>query len=561
MSEEHNTNEEIVQDDLTVKTEETEVPTEEETVVEENTAIEENTEVEAENCVEKLAETLAEGLEETQVETEVASEVEPVSEELEETESVVEPKKKLSTLAILLLAIAAVVLLALTAGYVLVSKHYGNKFFMRTTVNSIECSNMTVQDVEKLLQEQVEQYVLTIVKSDGSSEQIRATDIDMKYVGYKELETALSKQNPYLWPKALFSKNNIQAEIVYEYDKEKLETVINELECMKAENQVAAVPAKVVYEGNQFVIKEEVSGTQIDVEKFKTLIQESVLAMKPEFYIWESGCYLQPALTKDSPEVIQAKEDANSYLNAEVQFNYDNIQMVLKRDTFASWISVGENMEVTVSANKAKAFAQSLSAKYNTPSKAAIFTKQDGTTVSIPNATPGRTVNVTKETEQIVKEIKAGQKVTREPFFSNKGTDEGIDIWGTTYVEVDLTKQHMWFVKSGKVEFECDVVTGVPNSSRETPTGVYKILEKLRNKTLRGNIMPNGKPEYVTPVAYWARVTWSGIGFHDATWQDAFGGERYKQGFGSHGCINMPLEAVAKFYNLVYVGCPVVIHK
>lgn len=528
--------------------------------------------------VEKLAETLAEGLEEetdvkieeetkvepeteAEVEPEAEPEAEPVAEPTEEAEIVAEPKKKLSKLAIILLSVGAAVLLALTVGYLLVSKHYDNKFFMRTTVNSIECSNMTVQDVESVLQKQVEQYVLTIVKSDGSNEQIKATDIDMKYVGYEELKTALSKQNPYLWPKSLFSSNQIQAQIVYEYDKEKLETIITELECMKTENQVAAVPAKVVYEGNQFVIKDEVAGTQIDVEKFKTLIHESVLAMKPEFNIGETGCYLQPAFTKDSPEVIQANETANSYLNAEIQFSYDNIQMSLKKDTFASWISVGDKMAVTVSTDKAKTFAQSMAAKYNTPSKPAVFTKQDGTTVSIPNATPGRTLNVSQETEQIVKEIKAGQKVTREPFFSNKGTGDGTTVWGTTYVEVDLTKQHMWFVKNGKVEFESDVVTGEANTHKETPTGVFNILEKIPGKYLYGNIMPNGKREYITWVNYWVRVTWSGIGFHDATWQAAFGGERYKQGYGSHGCINMPLDAVRKFYDFVYVGCPVVIHK
>ena len=72
--------------------------------------------------------------------------------------------------------------------------------------------------------------------------------------------------------------------------------------------------------------------------------------------------------------------------------------------------------------------------------------------------------------------------------------------------------------------------------------------------------MPNGKREYETPVSYWMRVTWTGIGFHDATWQRAFGGERYKQGYGSHGCINMPLKGVAELYEMVEKGCPVIIH-
>ena len=126
-------------------------------------------------------------------------------------------------------------------------------------------------------------------------------------------------------------------------------------------------------------------------------------------------------------------------------------------------------------------------------------------------------------------------------------------------MEVDLSAQHMWYIKDGAVAFEADVITGLPVPKRATPQGVYTILEKLRNKTLRGEIQPNGKPEYETPVAYWMRVTWSGIGFHDATWQPAFGGDLYKRR-GSHGCINMAYNQVAQLYDMVEKGCPVVMH-
>ena len=431
---------------------------------------------------------------------------------------------------------------------------------MRTSVNDIDCSNMTVKEVEKLLQKQVEDYVLTVVKSDGTNEQIKATDIGIEYIGFTELKEALSEQNEYLWPKALFSVNKIKVEVVFEYDKEKLDTVIDKLECMQTENQEKAVSAKVVYKEGQFVIQEEVAGTQIDAEKIKELAQECILSMNPRLYLWETGCYLQPAVTKDSKELIQAKDTANSYLGASIQYAFDDIKMSLEKDDFVSWISVNKKQEVTISSDKVKVFAKSIAKEYNTPNQPAVFTTQEGKTVTVPNAISGRTVDVTGEIKQIVKDIQSGKEVTREPLFSNKGTDSKDKVWKTTYVEVDIKKQHMWFVKDDKVVFECDVVTGKPDESHNTPTGVFTVLEKLRNKTLLGNIMPNGKREYETPVAYWVRVTWSGVGFHDATWQAAFGGERYKQGYGSHGCINMPLDAVAKFYDLVYVGCPIIIH-
>ena len=74
----------------------------------------------------------------------------------------------------------------------------------------------------------------------------------------------------------------------------------------------------------------------------------------------------------------------------------------------------------------------------------------------------------------------------------------------------------MWYIVDGAVKLEADVVTGIPVPERVTPQGTYTILEKMRNKTLRGDKKPDGTYEYETPVEYWMRVTWTGIGFHDA---------------------------------------------
>ena len=74
---------------------------------------------------------------------------------------------------------------------------------------------------------------------------------------------------------------------------------------------------------------------------------------------------------------------------------------------------------------------------------------------------------------------------------------------------------------------------------------------KQRDATLVGDIKPEtGKPEYETDVAYWMQVTSSGVGFHDAIWQTAFGGTLYQiPGTGSHGCINMPLDQAGALFN------------
>lgn len=129
-------------------------------------------------------------------------------------------------------------------------------------------------------------------------------------------------------------------------------------------------------------------------------------------------------------------------------------------------------------------------------------------------------------------------------------------------MEVDLSQQHMWYVADGNVVLETDVVTGEPIPEKITPEGVYSILEKKRDKILVGEPNPSiGDPGYQTHVNYWMRVTWTGIGFHDATWQAKFGGSLNTiKGVGSHGCINMSLDQASALYSLIEMGTPVIIH-
>ena len=428
---------------------------------------------------------------------------------------------------------------------------------MRTFVNGIDCSDMTIKEVESTLQKQVEEYVLTLVRIDGTSEQIKGTDIDIKYIGYNQIKEAFAEQNSYEWPSGLFSKKNLDAEIVFEYNVEKLDALIGQLECLNPEKQVAPVAATVVYQDGEFVIQDETYGTQIDTEKLSQVIHAGVAAIDTEISINGSGCYIQPKYTKNSKEVAKAQDIMNSYLNAEITYSLDSVEVTLTRDTFVTWIYVDENMTPGVATDQAKTFAKTLSSKYNTPNRSGVITSPTGKQVTMQNAAYGRTVGTDSEAAQLVKEIQEGKKVTRSPIFSRQETPQGQYMWGNTYIEVDITEQYMWYIVNGAIALETEVVTG-KRGTNDTPTGTYTILEKIKGKYLTGRIV-NGKPLYRTWVDYWMRVTWSGIGFHDAGWQEQFGGDWYVNN-GSHGCVNMPPAKAAELYGMLSKGCPVVIH-
>ena len=67
---------------------------------------------------------------------------------------------------------------------------------------------------------------------------------------------------------------------------------------------------------------------------------------------------------------------------------------------------------------------------------------------------------------------------------------------------------------------------------------------------------PDGTYKYEEPVDYWMPFD-GGIGFHDAPWRDAFGGDIYLTN-GSHGCINLPPENAAVLYSIIDYNVPIV---
>lgn len=496
-------------------------------------------------------------VEEESVEDATVDKESPVEESPAEEPVAEEPKKKSKKGLIITLSIVGALLIGIAAAYLGISSYYKDKFVMGTNVNGVDCSEKTLAEVEAMLQKQVEEYALTIQLANGGKEVLEGTDMGIKYGGYKQLKEAFNEQNAYLWPKALFEETNIKAEIVFEYDQEKLNTLIAGLECVKPENQAAPVSATVVYKDGTFVIQDEVYGTQLDLTKVNEAIHASVHAMEQEVDLEENGCYVQPVFKKDSAEVISAQTELNKYISASITYSLDNIEVVVDKDEIVAWVSVDANMTPVIDAAKVKAFTDTLGKKYNTANRSGVITTPTGKQVNVAVAGYGRQVGSQEDCNQLIIEIKAGKSVTRSPIISRQATPEGQFAWGNTYAEVDITEQHMWYIVNGQVAFETDVVTG-KKGKNDTPTGTYTILEKIKGKYLRGRLV-NGKPSYVTWVDYWMRVTWSGIGFHDAGWQPTFGGDRYVNN-GSHGCINMPPAKAKEFYGMLSVGCPVIIH-
>ena len=446
--------------------------------------------------------------------------------------------------------------------YVAISVYFMSHFFVNTKINGKNFSGKTASDVEKYLQTNIKHYKLTILENEGRQDVISGSEIGLEYRAGTEAEKLLKDQNGFAWPKAFFTENSRKVSVNVSYNEESLNQRISQLSCLQTE-QTPAENAKPEFDGNQYVIKPEVYGNAVDKERLTEQVKVHITEFQPQLDMVETKCYAKPKYVEDSKEVQEACDAMNKYVNASITYPM-NEPVVVDKALISQWLQVDGEMKVSLNTEAMKQWFTAFGDKYDTQGTTRTFTTPAGKSATVTGGTYGWSIDEDTELVNLQNSILNGEVVTREPAYYAGGTaaaHSGQD-WGNTYAEVDMSAQHMWYVQNGQVVLETDVVTGEPIPSRITPEGVYSLMWKQRDATLVGDIKPEtGKPEYETDVAYWMQVTSSGVGFHDAIWQTAFGGTLYQiPGTGSHGCINMPLDQAGALFNMIEPGTPVIFH-
>lgn len=446
--------------------------------------------------------------------------------------------------------------------YVAISVYFMSHFFVNTKINGKNFSGKTASDVEKYLQTNIKDYKLTILENEGRQDVISGSEIGLEYRAGTETEKLLKDQNGFAWPKAFFTENSRKVSVNVSYNEESLNQRISQLSCLQTE-QTPAENAKPEFDGNQYVIKPEVYGNAVDKERLTEQVKVHITEFQPQLDMVETKCYAKPKYVEDSKEVQEACDAMNKYVNASITYPM-NEPVVVDKALISQWLQVDGEMKVSLNTEAMKQWFTAFGDEYDTQGTNRTFTTPAGKSATVTGGTYGWSIDEDTELVNLQNSILNGEVVTREPAYYAGGTaaaHSGQD-WGNTYAEVDMSAQHMWYIQNGQVVLETDVVTGGPIPSKITPEGVYSLMWKQPNSVLVGDINPDtGEPAYRTKVKYWMQVTSSGVGFHDAIWQTAFGGTLYQiPGTGSHGCINMPLDQAGALFNMIEPGTPVIFH-
>ena len=480
-----------------------------------------------------------------------------------EFEPIVIPEKKKHKALKVTGMIAAMVFVVVGCAYAGLSYYYTSHFFEGTTINGIDSSNRTAYEVEQEIAKKMEGYSIQVKARNQDTQTIEGADIDYRYISSGEVLKLLKEQKPYEWVKGFFEKTTYTASEQTAFDKLKLETEVKGLNCARKENQVAPENAYVSFNDSEFTIVPDTEGSQLKVKEAYQMISDAISNDEGEVDLGSNpDAYVKADVTSDNAD-LQATVDAyNNFARASITYTFGDETVTLDGSTIKNWLQFGEKGQLIQDDASFKQhivdYVAQLAADHDTVGTERQFQTTSGRTVSVSGSAYGWKIDQDAEYDALIANIQNAETVTREPEYSSRAANHTAMDMGNTYAEVDLTTQHMWFIKDGQIALETDIVTGNPNKGNATPQGTYSLTYKSRNKTLRGTKKPDGTYEYETPVAYWMPFN-RGIGFHDATWQSSFGGSRYLS-HGSHGCVNMPKDKAAALYDLIPDGCPVVCH-
>ncbi|WP_245941955.1 L,D-transpeptidase family protein [Anaerococcus prevotii] len=385
--------------------------------------------------------------------------------------------------------------------------------------------------------------------------------LNSKDIGYdaKIPQNASIDQNPFAWPIYLVNgkKDDLKFDYNIKYDEGKLDELLKESPLFT--NVTEPEDASLVFHDGSFDVKDAVMGNKLEYAKVKDQIVKAINSDHEDIELTDED-YKNPEVLSDSKELNDLKEDAKKIEAMNIKFNFNGFDIGLKGDKLVEML-VQKGKVFELDYDKLLAFMKDVADKTDTYGTERKFNATGVGEITVNPGVYGYVLDQTATADEVLKLFNERKSGEVEPVYERYGyerTANGTDI-GNTYIEVDISRQYLWFYKNGELVIESPLVTGLVSPGWETNVGVGSILSKSTNAKLEG-VDFTGE-SYKTPVDYWMPIGWDGEGFHDAPWRGgAFGGGIYFSN-GSHGCLNLPPYVAQVIYENAEIHTPVIVYE
>ena len=463
------------------------------------------------------------------------------------------PPKKKHILRNVVLSLFGMVLIGVVGVYGYFAYYYRDKFIPGTYINEIDAHELNTKQVEDQIRNRVEDYAIEIDFRDGKKGIISGKDIDYAFVSDGGVERILQEQNWLMWIAGHFEiyKHEVSESITF--DEAKLEKEYKALPETQRGNQDKPEDAYVFYQNKNWEIIPEIEGTTIDNSILYPAVEKAIHASARTCSAEEVESYMTPRVRKEDSKLAAEAYELNRLVGASITYTLPQGDETLDGNMLKLWLRKDANGRHTIDEEvfngHIESYVERLAEATDTIGKPHKFKMTGGQETTVESKTFGWQVDVDAEAEKLKEDLANNAKIEREPEYAKRAASMDNNGFGDTYIEVNLSLQHLYVYREGRLVLDSEFVSGRMTGSRWTPPGIFRLTGKQKHKVLRGPLQPDGSYEWESPVTYWMPFN-RGIGFHDATWRSSFGGSIYNYS-GSHGCINMPYKKAQALYDII----------
>lgn len=439
----------------------------------------------------------------------------------------------------------------LACGYVTGCWYFQSHFYYGTVIDGIACGCLTeVQTCEQLIYS-MQDDTLTVCGKYWLEDSMKVTDAGMILEPEKEVHKILNGQRFWLWPLSFFETHVYRLEDSFTLDEEQFREEVLKLSVFSEKYMQEPMDARLSeYSSSRkgYYVVPEVDGNLICREEALDAVRQALLNREDRVELTGDQYYVLPSRRSDDEMLQQKAAQLNELTGLEFVYDMHGIEVRIDGDQIHEWLVITDDI-LQIDEEKVRAYVQTLADTYDTYGKERNFVTVDGVRKTLRSGAYGWKLDIEPEQEALLAMLKERRSGSRTPEWKKRGYAEGESDIGNTYVEIDLTNQHLYLIREGSVVMDSPIVSGNVSRGCSTPSGVFGVTYKTRNAVLRG-------ADYATPVSYWMPFN-RNIGMHDAAWRGSFGGTIYKTN-GSHGCINLPYDKAKKVYQFVEKNMPVV---
>ncbi len=414
-------------------------------------------------------------------------------------------------------------------------------------LGTIKIGLKTSEEVSKLVDQSIKNYTYEIQTQGGRNYTVPLTELA------SECNTEKIDSDIEGLKKSFFRTNydtTIAPNVVL--DDEKIQSFLDKTVKEQGE-EIKSENAKIVYsEADQTCIIQPEKQGNVMVENAAEILKQSLSSFSSGINLLDAGCYIKPTLLSSDPELQKQLIAHNNYAKEKITFQAGGSTVELTPDRYYDWLEIDNSGNVNVNSEMVGEFVGEIAAKYNTLGMGRSFYTSTGESVYLSEGDYGWMVNEVEMTELVKTKIINQDTAPSDVIFAQHAQKmwDGVSDYGNSYVEISIDNQELWMYVDGALVVQSNIVSGCVDNGNSTPRGIYSLTYKTRDAVLTGE-------GYESPVSFWMPFN-GGIGMHDATWREEFGGSIY-QSNGSHGCVNLPYEKAQAIYNNLSESMPIIV--